>query len=144
MKPSIRFLVLAIAVLSVTPVFAAGPVRVQVLCSTDDTVGSRVCFHLKERIRSSKGFQLISADDTKWRAFSVHLVSIDEKIGGEEGVASSIAIAYCVWVPDSGEEYLTLNVEQVGSRAVDEMADAILAEIDNRSSSGLGAALLRN
>jgi hypothetical protein len=141
---STLFAILAIAVLTSSRAFAAGPIRVQVLCSTDDVVGNRLCFHLKERIRMSKGFQLISPDDLKRTAISVHLVSIDEKGCGEEGIASAVAIAYNVWVPDFGEQYLTLDVVTVGEKAVDEMADSILAEVDKQSSSRLGAKLLRD
>ena len=61
--------------------YSAGPlklIKVAVTCSGDDLPGQRVCFDLKEKIRTSAGFELVSVKEAEQssRGFGVNLVSI--------------------------------------------------------------------
>lgn len=109
---------------------AAGPVKVLkvfVQCSTDDSIGSRLCFAIKEKIRASRGFELI--EDSTVGACGIHLVSVD---AGDNGADSAVSETYTVVSPKVApfEVLLTSSVRIVGSERVDHVAEATMAELE--------------
>ena len=62
------WILMAFLCCSATTVQAAGPVKlikVAVDCSGDDNLGRRLCFTLKEKIRGSKGFELVQLTEAE-------------------------------------------------------------------------------
>ncbi len=132
-----RFLVvaaLAVAGLGMPPCAIAAPTSVYVSCAGDDTVGSRLCSAVKEKIRQSTAFRLVS--DPVSGGFSIRLLSTDDD-SPAEGNVSAVAETTTAIVPTTiadmdadAEVYLKSGVFLVGAKAVDDMAESIVAHLD--------------
>jgi hypothetical protein len=109
------------------------PLHVYVECSSDDLVGQRLCYEIKEQIRDSVEFKLV--DSPKALAFIIHLVSIDQASGDEEqGASSAVAIVFTIErADDQTESYLTDFVQILGANRVHEVAEGVISNLDNES-----------
>ncbi len=111
--------------------YAAGHIKVLkvvVECNGENSIGPRVCFALKEKIRASEGFELISTDSPG--SFKVSLVSIqtdesDEAIAISEDITLRAVAGYDIQI--------THAVVICGTRAVDSVADGIIADLEQQS-----------
>jgi hypothetical protein len=113
------------------PALAAGAItllKVSVTCSTDDSVGSRLCFAVKEKIRASRGFELVD-DQTNGGTCVIHIVSVDT---GDNGNASAVATVYTVITsrPYPIEAYLTTVVHLIGTKRVEDIAEDVVADLE--------------
>lgn len=134
-KATIAMVGIVAALLLVTKswVRAAGKekvLRVYVSCSGDDAIGGRVCYAVKEKLRASRGFELTST--TQVGGFCVHLVSIDDTPPGYQNLASAIAETI-TGNTAAGQLYLTTSVVIVGASRVQEIADSIVANLDQET-----------
>lgn len=117
---------------------AAGPVKVikvAVSCTGDDTLGKGVCLALKEKLRASKGSQLVDQKQAERSplGLGVHLVSVALYVADRE-TGSAIAVTFTLPTPKL-DLYLTSEVEVLGdSTQIDKVASALLAGIDKHSS----------
>jgi hypothetical protein len=127
--------------LSLLPVLAegAGPVTVvklYVACTTDDVLGQRLCSALKEKIRASRGFELVDFREAQHdpKGFAIHIVSMDvTDIPGESGLRTTLAIVFTVPLESGEELYQTVRVVEVGKYHIDDEASDLLAEIDQQT-----------
>jgi hypothetical protein len=117
---------------------AAGPVRfvkVDVQCTADDSIGNRLCSVLKEKIRGSKGFQLVDTREaeTDVRGFGVHLVSVPITAEGKSMGAAAVAVAFTRPQLGSYDSYISLFVRVCPDDNIEGVATDILADIDRMS-----------
>jgi hypothetical protein len=90
-----------------------------------DTVGSRLAFSIKERVRSSNGFKLVTSQDEA--IFRLSLVTIDDK----SGYSTVYSVVFSAWQPQSGTwTYLTNVVGTCGTNRITECADGLVADAD--------------
>jgi hypothetical protein len=108
---------------------SSNPIRVFVGCSGDDALGPRVCSHLREKIRASKGFELVQSPGPG--VFCVHIVSMDA--GTEPGLQSAYAETYSLGTTTGTELFLTSYVSIVGTSRVAENVDGLFADMDKES-----------
>jgi hypothetical protein len=116
--------------------YAAGPIKVvevQLDCNGTDILGKRLCFALKEKIRASRGFELVDAKEAQQSptGFTLHVISIDTSDG--KGYRSSAAIAYTIPLKDATELYQDVEIVDFGSEHVNGTADDLMADIDQES-----------
>jgi hypothetical protein len=104
-------------------------VKVFVTCSGEDSIGTRLCSQLKEKIRGSKGFELVQSAGTL--VFCVHIVSTD--IGSERGNYSAASRTFTLGTAQGTELYLTAGVESCGVSRVADCVDDLFADIDKDS-----------
>ena len=113
---------------------ATHPIKVNVQCDGEDTIGERLCFAIKEKIRASKGFELVDVRQAESSplGFGVHLLSLDA--GEEKGNMSAISVVFTLPQPTPRlDYYLTLRIMLCGLSRIDDQASAILADIDKES-----------
>jgi hypothetical protein len=93
--------------------------------SSNDAVGGRLAFAIKERIRSSNGFSLAS---TKADAFfGIHLVTLENKSNN----MTTYSIVFTAWQPETGTwTYLNNIVGTCGSNRITDCADGLVADAD--------------
>jgi hypothetical protein len=98
---------------------AAGPVEivdVTVDCMGDDGIGQSLCYAVKEKIRSSRGFELVSDIPPPPRGFTnikrlapflgLHLVSADDTLPGlPQGAVSVVALTVTLNLPSGTNAY---------------------------------------
>jgi hypothetical protein len=134
-------ILIAVACLCVAPTLAqAGSavrtIKVAVECSCDDSVGMQLCLALKEKIRSSKSFDLVEDQIAmaSVQGVKVHIVSLD--IEGKDNQFSNVHSAAAVVVTLPGkhaETYLTSYIVTVGRKSVDDEASILLANLDQET-----------
>ncbi len=120
---------------------AAGPIKlikVAVSCSGDDLLGERLCLALKEKIRASKGFELVDERDaeTAQSGFGVHLISEDTANRDTEDAGALSAIAVVFTIPKREpllDGFVTAYIEICGAHRIDDVASTIFADIDRDS-----------
>jgi hypothetical protein len=108
-------------------------VKVQLDSNGKDILGERLCFALKEKIRASRGFELVDAKEAQQSptGFTVHIISLDTSEG--KGYRSWAAIAFTLPLQNTTELYQDLEVVDFGSTHVDDTADDVMADIDQES-----------
>jgi hypothetical protein len=109
-------------------------VKLSVDCSSDDAVGQRYCFALKEKIRTSRGFAFVDLREAQHDAhgFAVHIISIDNSASPDErGWSSAMAVVFTLPTLDGTEIFQDAFVKVVGAHRVEEEASRLLAEIDH-------------
>jgi hypothetical protein len=102
--------------------------RVQVIClnSDGDTVGSRVCTALRDRIASSPRYTLTNSDkDSTW---GVHIASVSV----EDGVTSSLSYTLTLFTNPLEEMFIASGAQFCGSTKIDSCAAALMSEMDGR------------
>jgi hypothetical protein len=128
-------LVFAILALLTSRTRAAEPikvVKVEITCSGDDTVGSKICTSLKEKIRASKSFELVGEKEARKSSASFHVNLISEFVDDEHpNYHSAIAVVFTRPMPEPQPEgFVTAWVVVVGDHEMEEEAGAIMAELD--------------
>ena len=116
---------------------AAGPVKtieVAVNCTCEDSVGSELCSALKEKIRASRGFELVHENEAKHssQGFGVSLVSVPADDGD---YSSAVAIIFTMPMPRGLAGYVNGMAAIVGARKVDDEASSIMGELDQETES---------
>jgi hypothetical protein len=107
-------------------------INVYVTCDGSDSVGSHLCFEVKEEIITSSGFQLVNAMEAK-TGIGVHLVSVDASSAIlRKGVASSVSVTF-TFFGGPIEYYDGAQVFLVGSHKITEIASTILSALERRS-----------
>jgi 23S rRNA A2030 N6-methylase RlmJ len=100
-----------------------GKIKVSVSHSGNDSVGKQFAYAVREAIRASNGYQLVSADAS---GLQVNIITIDpERTSSSEGYRTAASICYTManflplqkgnpqtWYPI----YLTSQVMTIGSR----------------------------
>lgn len=133
---------LAVACLSLVPTLAraAGPVniiKVVVSCRGEDSIGQRLCFAVKEKIRGSHGFELVeeAQAEASNQGFGVHLISEDPANPNSPltGSTSAVAIVFTVPRKQQIDGFVTAGIIMCGAKNVDEAASGILARIETSS-----------
>jgi hypothetical protein len=118
--------------------YPAGPIKiikVAVTCSGDDLPGKQVCFELKEKIRASEGFELVTVDDAERSdlGFGAYLISMDVDAASPNN-ASAISVAFTVPMPGKQFDYYVNHALLLcGASKVDEIATTILSYIEDTS-----------
>jgi hypothetical protein len=112
----------------VTSVASAQQMNIIVEDTTRETVGSRLSFAVKERIRSSTGFKLVTARDEA--LFRMSIVTIDDK----SGYSTVYSVVFSAWQPQTGTwTYLNNLVGTCGTNRIAECADGLVADADKTS-----------
>ena len=90
-----------------------------------DTVGSRLAFAVKERIRTTSGFKLVTARADA--AFRLSLVTLDDKTG----YSTVYSVVFTAWQPQTNTwTYLNNIVGTCGTSRIAECADGLVADAD--------------
>jgi hypothetical protein len=113
--------------------YAAGPIeilKIQVDCSGDDSIGSQVCYAVKEKIRASEGFELIDTAKPIPGTFRLSLVTIETD---SSDTASAISEVITGRDKDGDELYLEQYVSICGADRVDYIANGIIADIEQQT-----------
>ena len=131
-------LVLAVLALFASGTRAAGPtkvVKVAVSCSGDDAVGSRICASLREKIRASKGFELVGEEEARKSFRSFHVSLISESIDPDHpNLESAIAEVFTMPMPEPQlDGYVDTWVSVTGEGKIDEEAATIIANLDKET-----------
>jgi hypothetical protein len=116
---------------------AAGPikiVKVALKCSTDDQLGRQLCYMLKEKIRASRGFELVSYKEAQQAptGFGVYLTTIDATVGGS-GYYCAMAVTYTMPLEGKPDSYINTSVATVGAKEVAGAATSLMADIEQES-----------
>lgn len=114
-------------------------ISVAVNHSGEDTVGQKLAFALRETIRSSSGYQLISGPKATYR---ISLVTLDpESSPSAAGRWTVAAVTFTMKNTNPFNDlkpqtwyaiYLTTLVVTAGSRSVDEQAKSLLAALESQ------------
>ena len=109
--------------------FAQKKIPVQVVHSGNDIVGQRMVYALKERIRASRGMELIN-DYTRPRIV-LSIVSIDNS-PSNSGISSAIstAILYDSLTTRLSGAYITSYVQTCGTQKAESCAESLTAVTD--------------
>ncbi|MEK8049216.1 hypothetical protein AACH10_03095 [Ideonella sp. DXS22W] len=93
--------------------------------TANEAVGGRLAFAVKERIRSSSGFKLVTArGDAVYR---ISLVTLDDK----SGYSTVYSVVFAAWQPQTNTwTYLNNIVGTCGSNRIVECADGLVADAD--------------
>jgi hypothetical protein len=112
-------------------------VPVNVEESGNDSVGQRLAFAVREKIRASAGYKLVEHADSR---VTISIVSLDpEHSEGSPGLSTAASIAFTMTNLNSFQRtnpqtyypiFLTHLVMVVGSARVNEQAESILAALD--------------
>lgn len=110
---------------------ASAQVKIHVVSNTDDTVGGRLAFGIKEGIRRSSGMQLVGLESDA--LLTVHIVTIDPSANtanaGNQTVYSVVLTARTLHETPVNM-YLENIVGHCGARRVAECADGLVADTD--------------
>lgn len=103
--------------------------RAQMNVIVEDTsreaVGGRLSFAIKERIRASSGFRLVTSRDEA--LYRISLVTLDDK----SGYSTVYSVVFAAWQPQSNTwTYLNNIVGTCGSNRITECADGLVADAD--------------
>jgi hypothetical protein len=113
---------------------SARKIGVSVEHTGTDTVGVRFAFAVREAIRRSAGYTLIS--ESPDYAVVILMLSTDASVSTRgdlqernKGDASFVSVSHLVEQP-AGRRYLTSALVAVGSAATESMAQSVLAQLD--------------
>jgi hypothetical protein len=128
-------LVSAILLLFASGARAAEPskvVKIAVSCNGDDSVGSKICTSLKEKIGSSKSFELVGEEEARKSSASFHVTLISEFVDDEHpNNHAAMAVVFTRPMPaPQPDAFVTAWVAVVGNHKIDEEAATIQAEVD--------------
>ena len=114
-----------------------GKIKVSVSHSGDDSVGKQFAYAVREAIRASNGYQLVSADAS---GMQVNIITIDPERTSSSGsywTAASISYTMANFIPfQKGNPqtwypiYLTSQVMTIGTKRTDEQARSVMATLD--------------
>ena len=103
------------------------PVTVFVDHSGIDEVGRSLSYAVREQLRGSRGFPLVS--EKAQSAVVVHIISVESSCSSRPAARS--AVSFVVVVNNSSSTFLTARVAELGSAEVAEEAKYIVAKIDS-------------
>lgn len=107
---------------------AHAQMQIFVEATTKETVGSRLAFAVKERIRTSAGFKLVSQREDA--LFRMSMVTLDDK----NGYSTVYSVVFSAWQPQTGTwTYLDNIVGTCGSSRIAECAEGLVADADSAS-----------
>ncbi len=107
-------------------------INVYVSCDGSDSVGSHLCFAVKEEIIISAGFQLVDGMTAK-TGIGVHLVSVDASpVTLRKGLTSAVSVTF-TFFGGPIEYYDGAQVFLVGSKKITEIASAIFSAVERRA-----------
>jgi len=118
-----KLLVLLLLVLG-TGIASAQKIYVDSTIESDDLIGSRFAFAFKEQLRKSASYVLVDGSYGDGLTLSMVSTSTSEKH------ASALSIVLTVRSGKSGDLLLNHWVMVVGNSRVDEMANTLLAKVD--------------
>ena len=125
----------ACAVLSIAPVMAYGQAQMPVFIESaaQDTVGSRLAYAIREKVRQSSGFALVTTTDGA--LFRIGLVTLDPNANASTAGYSTIySVVLTAWRPQTKTwTYINKFVGNCGSARVNECAESVMAEADKAS-----------
>jgi hypothetical protein len=119
---------LVTALLSVQT-FADDRVPIFVYSTTDDTVGTTYAFQLRERLRSSPGYTLVSDEREAWFVLNVLTLNPDTSANQPQTVA---AIALQVENPDGYNYFVDMWELQTGRDRLAEGISDLLSSVDKQ------------
>lgn len=113
---------------------ALAQMKIYVAPSTQDIVGSRLVYAIKEGIRRSSGMSLVDRDEDS--ALTVNIVTLDPDQGSQ--MSSTRTIYSVVWTVKTFhatpvDMYLTNSVGLCGAGKVSECADTLVANTDEQA-----------
>jgi hypothetical protein len=116
---------------------AAGPikiVKVVVNCTSDDNVGSRICAALKEKVRSSKGFELVGEEEAQKSSRSFKVILVSESVDPDHpNVQSAISVVFTMPMLGQLDGFVNMWVGVTGANKIDEQAATIMANLDKET-----------
>lgn len=116
---------LVVAISSILPLSATAQMKVVLEDTARESVGGRLTFAIKERIRTSSAFTLVSARQDA--LFRISLVTLDDK----SGYSTVYSVVFSAWQPETGTwTYLNNIVGTCGSNRLAECADSLVADAD--------------
>ena len=112
-------------------------IRVSVSQSGEDSVGQQFAYAVREAVRASNEFRLVSEDES---GMQVVIVTIDPERSSSSGnywTAASVTYTMTNFLPIAKGNpqtwypiYLTSQVMTIGSKRVDEQARSVMAALD--------------
>jgi hypothetical protein len=128
MKAILFSIVLAAGV--IFPSAAVAQLTVVVEATAQDTVGSRMAFALRERLRQSSAFKFVTTSEEA--LFKLGFVTIDASANtSNAGYSTVYSAVFAAWQPQTGTwTFLSNFVGTCGSSRVNECADTLVAEAD--------------
>ncbi len=116
---------------------AVGPTKIVMValdCGGEDTPGERFCSGLKEKIRASHGFRLVSKKEATDAptGFCVHAISEDVNDNGAN-LLSAVAVVFTFPLRNGSEIYITSYIQRFGIAHVDDAVESIFAALDKES-----------
>jgi hypothetical protein len=135
MRMSLLSIVLAILLSTFghQTLLAEGKIPVEVKATSDDTVGKRLVYRIKEDIRRSATFEITS--NTKVPRLKITIVTLDPIPAGSSGIStifSYVMLASGVYFDDI---FITSGVGICGLQKINNVAQNMVAEIDNYTES---------
>ena len=113
-------------------------IGVSISHSGEDSIGKRLAFSLREAVRSSSGYQLVSPEES---GLEVRLVTLDPERSPQASgnwTVASVTIVMANFLPyEKGNPqtwypiYMTSVVMTVGGQRTEEKAKSILATLDD-------------
>jgi hypothetical protein len=114
-----------------------GKVKVSVFHSGEDSVGKQFAYAVREAIRGSNGYQLVSSDQS---GIDVRIITVDpDRSSGSSWTVAAVTYTMTNFIPyQTGNPqtwypiYLTSLVMTVGSSRTDAQARSVMAAIDEQ------------
>ena len=124
-----RILIVMPLILVTASILAQVPV--QVLETSEDSVGQRLTYNLKEQIRESRGLQI--ARDLQSQRMQFRIVTLDQNPSSPGN--STVYSAVTLWANPNVAlpVFLDQQVGYCGSNRVDECAEALVASISKQA-----------
>jgi hypothetical protein len=115
-------------------------VAVEVKHKGSDSIGSRLAYQVKERIRSSSGLRIATANEPRVILYLVTADIFGDKPGSASALGFSIAVR-----GQSGplEHLLYAGVATCGSQSINETSERLIADIDKEAHDFLESDLRR-
>jgi hypothetical protein len=113
---------------------ATAQVKVAVIPTTDDTVGNRLVFAIKESIRRSAGMQLVDRTQDGFIRMNIVTLDPDKSSGGGNRTIYSVVWTAQTFHRPSVTMYLTSSVGTCGTNRVSQCADGLVADTDEQAS----------
>ncbi|HSU16631.1 hypothetical protein [Longimicrobium sp.] len=131
----LRRIIFLAALLMVPGSFASrvsAQTRVEVVDQSEDPVGRRLVFRVRDALRSSSAFVLVGQEGTRVKL----LVDSMDRFKGEsetEGVSTMYAVVWTLVYEEGGsthEEFLDVRIGYAGEHTLADTAEGIVADTD--------------